>query len=197
MDVSRETEALLNLYVALIRQWNPAINLVAPGTLDDLESRHIVDSAQLVDFADPQEGRWIDFGSGGGLPGIVVAILVRDKPISVTLIESDKRKSAFLMTVRRELGLTNLTIKPVRIEALAKDNHAFASARALAPLSDLLPHLHDQLAQQGEAWLLKGRSWEQEVILARKAWSFDLQTYESRTDPKSVVMKLRNIKPNA
>lgn len=197
MDVSRETEALLNRYAALIRQWNPAINLVAPGTLDDLESRHIADSAQLVEFADPQEGHWIDFGSGGGLPGVVIAILVRDRPITITLIESDKRKSAFLMTARRELGLTNLTIKPVRIEALAKDSHAYASARALAPLSDLLPHLHHQLAQEGEAWLLKGRSWEQEVILARKAWSFDLQTYESRTDPESVVMKLRNIKPNA
>ncbi len=197
MDVSRETEALLARYGDLIAKWNPAINLVAPGTLPDLRHRHIEDSAQLFDLARPTAGAWLDIGSGGGLPGIVIAILGRDLPLPVTLVESDRRKSAFLSTVRRELQLDNLTVKPARIEQLEPGAFNFVSARALASLKDLLPMIHQQLASDGEAWLLKGRSWQQEVEAARPDWSFAIETYLSITDPESVVMKLRKIEPNA
>lgn len=197
MNVPRETEALLQRYEGLIRKWNPAINLVSPGTLSDLRQRHIDDSVQLFDYAGPKTGGWMDLGSGGGLPGVVVAILARDIPLTVTLVESDRRKSAFLATVRRELGLENLSVKPARIEQLARGQHDFVSARALAPLQDLLPMIDQQLASDGEAWLLKGRSWQQEVEAAKANWSFDLTTYQSTTDPESVVMKLRKIEPNA
>ena len=197
MNVPRETESLLQRYSDLIRKWNPAINLVAPGTLSDLRHRHIDDSVQLFDHAGPSAGSWMDLGSGGGLPGIVVAILARDLPLTVTLVESDRRKSAFLATVRRELDLENLSIKPARIEQLVRGQHDFVSARALAPLQDLLPMIDQQLASDGEAWLLKGKSWQQEVEAAKANWSFDLTTYQSTTDPESVVMKLWKIEPNA
>ena len=197
MNVSRETEILLTRYADLIAKWNPAINLVAPGTLPDLRHRHIDDSAQLFDLANPQRGDWLDLGSGGGLPGMVIAILGRDLPLPVTLVESDRRKSAFLATVRRELQLDNLTVKPVRIEQLEPGQFSFVSARALASLSDLLPMIDRQLASDGEAWLLTGRSWQHEVAAAKTAWSFDIETYPSITDPDSVVMKLRKIAPNA
>lgn len=197
MDVSRETEALLQRYADLIRKWNPAINLVAAGTLPELYQRHIEDSAQLFDLAHPAGGKWLDLGSGGGLPGIVIAILGRTFPLSVTLVESDRRKSAFLATVRRELRLDNVTVKAQRIEQLEIGNFDYVSARALASLEDLLPMLFRQLARDGMAWLLKGRSWQQEVEAARHHWSFDIETYQSITDPESVVMKLRKIEPNA
>ncbi|MFD1795120.1 16S rRNA (guanine(527)-N(7))-methyltransferase RsmG [Paracoccus aurantiacus] len=197
MDVSRETEALLSGYSALVKKWNPTINLVAPQTVADFQQRHIRDSAQLYKHAKPHKGSWIDLGSGGGLPGIVIAILAREHPVDISLVESDARKSAFLSTCKRELGLPRLTVKTKRIEALARSDHDFASARALAPLQKLLPMLFSQLASTGEAWLLKGRSWRQEVEDARTSWSFDLETYKSATDTESVVMKLRNIEPNA
>ncbi|MDO5605350.1 MAG: 16S rRNA (guanine(527)-N(7))-methyltransferase RsmG [Paracoccus sp. (in: a-proteobacteria)] len=197
MSVSRETAELLAGYAALIRKWNPAINLVAPATLAGLEYRHIADSAQLFDLALPDGGSWIDLGSGGGLPAVVIAILARDHPVRFVLVESDRRKSAFLATARRELGLSNIAIENKRIEALVPAQHRYASARALAPLAELLPQLSRLLASTGEAWLLKGRSWREEVAEARACWSFDLQTYQSVTDPESAVLKLRNIEHNA
>ncbi len=197
MDVSRETEMQFARYADLISKWNSAINLVAPGTLTDLRSRHIDDSAQLFTLANPRPGSWLDLGSGGGLPGIVIGILGRDVPLRVTLVESDRRKSAFLATARRELQLDNLTVKSTRIEQLEPGRFDYVSARALAPLSDLLPMISPQLASDGEAWLLKGRTWRQEVEAAQMGWSFDIETYQSATDPESVVMKLRNIAPNA
>lgn len=196
MSVSRETEDLLRAYADLIRKWNPSINLVAPATLPDLEDRHIADSAQLYDLSQPMAGSWLDLGSGGGLPGIVMAIHLQRHSVTVTLVESDKRKSAFLMTARRTLGLTNLEVKNQRIEALDRGGHDFVSARALASLDRLMPHLYRQLATDGEAWLLKGRSWEAEVARAADLWSFDLEHFQSRTDPDSAILKLRKIRPN-
>ncbi len=184
-------------YENLIHKWNPTINLVAAGTLAEVHQRHIEDSAQLFRFAQPKSGKWLDLGSGGGLPGIVIAILGRDLPLPVVLVESDRRKSAFLSTVRRELNLPEVTIKAQRIEQLESGEFNFVSARALAPLRDLLPMISRQLASDGEAWLLKGRSWQQEVEAAKADWSFDIETYQSVTDPESVVLKLRKIEFNA
>lgn len=197
MNVSRETDDLLRAYADLIRKWNPAINLVAPTTLAELETRHIEDSAQLYALAQPKSGRWMDLGSGGGLPGIVTAILARDLPVEFILVESDRRKSAFLSTARRELGLPHLKVENQQIEALVPSPHEYVSARALASLDNLLPQLHRQLASDGEAWLLKGKAWKQEVAAARKNWSFDLETFQSITDPDAAILKLRKIEQNA
>lgn len=197
MNVSRETADSLEQYESLIAKWNKAINLVAPTTISDLRHRHIEDSAQIFEIAKPQGGRWLDLGSGGGLPGIVIAIQARHLPLSVTLVESDKRKSAFLNTARRELRLDNVSVKPERIEAISPGAYDFVSARALASLTELMPQLNRQLASHGEAWLLKGRSWQQEVADARKDWSFDLESHPSVTDPEAALIALRNIKPNA
>ena len=197
MHVSRETSQKLKKYAALIRRWNPRINLIAPSSIADLDSRHISDSTQLIPLANPDSGSWMDLGSGGGLPGIVVSILTQDTELEVTLVESDQRKSAFLKTVRRELELRNLTVKTMRIERLPVGQHQYLSARALAATEKLLPHISRQLARDGEAWLLKGQSWKEEVEAARRHWRFDLDIYQSATDPASAILKLRNIEQNA
>lgn len=197
MNVSRETGELLQAYAELIRKWSPSINLISSATLPDLEFRHIADSAQLSDLAQPESGTWLDIGSGGGLPGVVLAILLRHLPVTFTLVESDKRKSAFLLTARRKLGLSNLTVKSQRVELLESGKHRYVSARAFAPLEDLMPHLQRQLASDGEAWLLKGRSWEAEVAKAAENWNFDLERFQSRTDPEAAILKLRKIGKNA
>lgn len=197
MNVSRETTELFKEYTSLLRKWNTSINLVAPATLSDFNRRHIQDSLQVYERANPQKNNWADFGSGGGLPGVIIAILGKPHSLNVTLVESDKRKSAFLLTVKRCLGLDNLIVKTSRIESLVSGDYDYISARALAPLRNLMPHLHKQLTPDGEAWLLKGKSWKKEVNLASYGWSFELETYSSVTDPESVVIKLRNIEPNA
>ncbi|UXU75733.1 MULTISPECIES: 16S rRNA (guanine(527)-N(7))-methyltransferase RsmG [unclassified Paracoccus (in: a-proteobacteria)] len=191
MSVSRET-ALLHSYAALIRKWNPAINLVAPSTLDELEQRHIADSQQLVTAAEAARGHWVDLGSGGGLPGVVVAICRPD--LAVTLIESDRRKSAFLRNVARELGLANTTVLNARIEAAPAQHANHVSARALAALPQLLAYASRHLRSDGTAWFLKGRTWQSEVDAARKIWQFRLEVTASRTDTEAAILKIMDLK---
>lgn len=139
LDVSRETEDRLARYVELLRRWQTVKNLVGPGTLDTVWTRHIADSAQLVPLA-PEARSWVDIGSGAGFPGLVVAILLRDRPgVRVHLIESNHRKCAFLREVVRETTAP-AEVHAGRIEDVLPtlSDIDVLSARALAPLSQLL-----------------------------------------------------------
>lgn len=193
MHVSRETSDRLDAYQDLIRKWNPRINLVAPSTLDDLKKRHIDDCLQLAAQVSTVSGSWVDLGSGGGLPGIVVAIALADQNLSITLIESDQRKSAFLRTAIRELDLNNAQILTARIEQAAPQNADYLSARALAPLPRLMPYLARHLGANGQAWLMKGQRWQDEVDEARQAWAFDVESYESVTKPGAAILKISGV----
>lgn len=190
MTASREAD--LATLAALIRKWNPAINLVAPSTLSDLERRHIGDSLQLADLADKRAGLWLDIGSGGGLPGLVLAICHRE--CKIRLVDSDRRKVAFLQTVIRELALENCTALSSRIEDLPPASAENLSARALAPLVRLMPYLARHLAQNGTAWLMKGRNWQAELEVARETWQFDVVVHPSTTDPASAILAIRDVR---
>lgn len=189
-DVSRETEALA-AYAALIRKWNPTINLVSPLTLEQLETRHIADCAALADISRDSSGSWVDLGSGGGLPGVVIAILRPDLP--VTMVESDKRKGSFLRAAIRELGLKNAEIISQRIEDLDGLKAANISARALAPLPQLMAYVVRHLGDGGRAWLMKGRNWQAELAEARRDWIFDLKTHPSATDADAAILEITRI----
>lgn len=189
--MSASREARLAQYTTLIRKWNPAINLVAPASLDQLEQRHIADSAQLAALQPAPQGRWLDIGSGGGLPGLVVAIFHPE--LSVQLIDSDRRKIAFLQTAIRQLGLVNCTAVAARIEELTPADATNLSARALAPLDRLMPYLDRHLAQDGTAWLMKGRNWQTELSAARRDWDFDATIHPSTTDPDAAILQISNI----
>lgn len=191
-----KTTEQLRAYAELVRKWTPRINLIAPATVDTLEERHIADSMQLVDLARPRPGQhWVDLGSGGGFPGLVVAIALQGQEIPVTLIESDQRKSVFLNTVIRDLGLENTTVLTVRIEAAPPQQAEIVSARALAPLIKLMPYVDRHLAPSGAAWLMKGARWQQEVSDARQSWRFDLETCPSSTDPDATILHVTEIAP--
>lgn len=190
-DVSRETNDI-SLYADLIRKWNRAINLVSPITLDQLEDRHILDSRQLAEVSLSSTGTWVDLGSGGGLPGLVIAILRRD--LGITLVESDARKCTFLRTVIRDLGLQNVTMLNQRIERVHPMNSQNISARALAPLPLLMSYVDRHLSGSGTAWLMKGRNWRAEVEEARKTWRFDMHVHPSITDPEAAILELSGIR---
>lgn len=192
--VSRETLARLQRLSDELARWNPAINLVARGTLADRWRRHIVDSAQVWALR-PQGARlWADFGSGGGFPGLVVAILAAEQEpgLDVVLVESDRRKAAFLRHVLRDTGVTAQVLSD-RIEALAPLNADTVSARALAPLDRLcgltLPHL----SPDGVALFPKGARHADEVATARRSWRFQLDTVPSLTDPGGVVLRMKGL----
>lgn len=192
LDVSRETMDRLKTYVGLLKKWNPAINLVARGTLDDAWSRHILDSAQLFALAPSTARTWLDLGSGGGFPGMVNAILAaeRNSNSTHTLVESDQRKCAFLSQVARDLSL-EVNVVATRIENLSPLCADVITARALAPLPRLLDLAAPHLAPNGICLFLKGARHREEIAEARVQWHMSYELTPSITDPDSVIMKLK------
>lgn len=195
VNVSRETIADLEAFAQLATKWTPKINLIARGTIGDIWDRHIVDSAQIYRFAPESYDTWVDIGSGGGFPGIVMAILGKalQPAARFVLIESDQRKATFLRTAARELGLP-VDVIAERIESAPQQAADVVSARALAALSGLLPLAQRHLKTDGLALLHKGRQARQEVADAQKNWSFDLEDHVSITDPESRILAIRRIK---
>jgi 16S rRNA (guanine527-N7)-methyltransferase len=191
--VSRETPDRLAGLAALIRAWNPRINLVSPADLPRLEERHIADSLQLAEFLPPGETRLVDLGSGGGLPGLVLAAVVA-RPVH--LVEADRRKAAFLSIASAELGLAHVTVHPCRIEALRLPRPAgIVTARALAPLPRLLGYAAGLLAEGGIALFPKGRQADAELTEAAQSWTFDLERFPSRTDPHASILRFTRLRP--
>jgi 16S rRNA (guanine527-N7)-methyltransferase len=181
--------------VALLERWQAIKNLVGPGTLASVWTRHVADSAQLADLA-PQARTWLDIGSGAGFPGLVVAILLRDRPgFRMHLVESNGRKCAFLRAVGRTLGLP-VTVHDGRIEAVLPHLQRpvdVVSARALAPLRDLLA-LTETLLTTGTLGLFpKGQDVGDELTEASKYWRIQASTVASRTDPKARIVVVTQV----
>ena len=193
-NVSRETLERLGIYEALLVKWTRRINLVSPATLASLWTRHFLDSAQLMEFAPTASERWVDLGSGGGFPGAVIAILSRDAAPGrrVTLIESDQRKATFLRAVSRETGV-GFDVLAERIEDVAPQAADIVSARALAPLPELLPLVARHLSPSGKALLMKGAGHADEVANALERWRFDCDTHRSKTDAEAVILEIGEI----
>ncbi|NDW54373.1 16S rRNA (guanine(527)-N(7))-methyltransferase RsmG [Aliiroseovarius sp. PrR006] len=194
IDVSRETFERLEAYVALMKKWNSAINLVSPSTISEIWTRHILDSAQIYGLAPENPNIWCDLGSGGGLPALVVAIMAKEAnpDLSVICIESDLRKATFLRTAARELDL-NLSVRSERIEKTEPQDADVLSARALASLDALCGFAERHLKPGGVAIFPKGENYQQEIDEALENWSFQLDTYSSKTHPHAVILKIKEI----
>jgi len=194
LNVSRETKARLEIYTALLRKWAPRINLISRSSVDDLWTRHVLDSAQLVDLAPARVEKWVDLGSGGGFPGLVVAILAaeHDTEFHTTLLESDMRKCAFLRTVIRETGVA-ATVIGDRIEVAKPQEADVISARALSDLGTLLGFTKRHLRPDGCAVFPKGKSWREEVYKAQTKWQFAYQVARSKTESGSVILSVTGV----
>lgn len=190
--VSRETETRLRDLHAMLVKWNPAINLVAKSTVPVAWERHVLDSVQL--FPETRFSSWVDLGSGGGFPGLVIAVLCAElRPESqVTLVEADQRKATFLREAARKLGLP-ATVIAERIESVPPLRADILSARALATLTDLLGFAVRHMKPNGLALFPKGASWRAEVEEARKSWHFDFVVEVSETDPAAVILKVKTV----
>ena len=190
-DYTPAQKSDLATYEALLRKWQRTINLVSASTLDDLWVRHFADSAQLMGLA-PGAHRWIDLGSGGGFPGMVIAILLKGSPgASVELVESDSLKAAFLRTVSRETGSPAI-IHTGRIEAVLPTLSVpdVISARALAPLPKLLEWTGEKITKGATALFLKGQDVDAELNVITNYSMFNLQKLPSRTDEKASIVKV-------
>lgn len=192
--VSRETDDRFDAFLDELRRWNPTINLVSPGDEALLRSRHLADSLQLFGLCPTGARHWLDLGTGGGFPGLVIAIAAAGtRPdLVVTLVESDARKAAFLDAAARRAGVAPRVVC-ARAEAIAPQKADVVSARALAPLDRLLGLVHRHLAPDGVALLPKGRRWPAEVDEALARWSFTVQNIASQTDPAGAVLAIRGV----
>ena len=196
INVSRETLQRLETYAALLAKWQAKINLVGPATLPDLWRRHFLDSAQLIPIISflPQLGgrNLVDLGSGAGFPGLVLAIMTDWR---VHLIDSDQRKCAFLRQVALDCGvLDRVTIHAKRIEQVTGIPADVVTARACAPLGELLDLAEPFIGEKGTGLFLKGAQAEEELTQAQRHWTMRLDRRGSISDPAGVILIVSHLK---
>jgi 16S rRNA (guanine527-N7)-methyltransferase len=191
--VSRETWTRLDGLVALLLKWQTATNLVAPSTLTEIWTRHIADSAQLLKIV-PDARVWVDLGSGGGFPGLVIACAIADHPgAKIDLVESNQKKSAFLREAARILGVPAI-VHARRIEDFVSappQSFDVVTARALAPLDRLMDYAGPLLKNGAIGVFPKGQDAESELTAASKSWIMDAQLVPSVTDPQARIVVVR------
>jgi 16S rRNA (guanine527-N7)-methyltransferase len=197
VQVSHETESRLDLFVNLFLRWQNAVQLVAPSTLPKLWTRHIADSLQIVDIA-PGARVWADLGTGGGFPGLVLAIALAGRPgTMVHLVESDTRKAAFLREAAR------LTEAPVEVHAERIESAAeriwpveVVTARALAPMPRQLELAAPFFATGATGIFLKGQDVDKELTEAAKSWMIQWTIRQSLTDPGGRIVIMTSAAPS-
>jgi 16S rRNA (guanine527-N7)-methyltransferase len=192
-DVSRETLEGLRRYAEILVKWQKSINLVAPESLNDLWRRHMLDSAQLRTFLPPEAQSLVDMGSGAGFPGLVLAILgVPD----VHLIEADARKCVFLAEAARAAGLTvgqNPTIHRARLEEVGGLRADIVTARACAPLVQLLAYAEPFLRPDSICVFPKGGRVDEELTEAEKTWRMTVERFPSLSDSTGTILRIRQV----
>ena len=202
IDTDAALRLRLDIYADLLRKWQTKINLVGPSTLPELWVRHFDDSLQLTSIAGAWS-QWVDLGSGGGFPGLVIALSSEGQGRTVHLVESDKRKAAFLREVSRETQ-TKVEIHAARIETvlpeLVSQFHVdVVSARALAPLRNLIDYARPALERGAIGLFLKGKALPSELTEVTPESSLNVTLVDSRTDSnaKIVVVRGYDFKPTS
>lgn len=197
VHVSRETLARLDAFVVLLLKWQSKVNLIGRGTEDEIWSRHIADSLQLVELA-PEARVWIDLGSGGGFPGLVIAcVLAKETGAQVHLVESNLRKAAFLRETVRVLRVPAL-VHAQRIEDFVSsftDSADVVTARALAPLPEIFAYAAPLMKKGAKALFPKGQDVEAELTEAAKSWNIGAKLLPSRTDLRGRILRVDTLSP--
>ena len=189
-DVSRETLARIDAYVALLETWQARINLVSRASLADVWRRHLLDSAQILAYLPGDCRRLVDLGSGAGFPGLVLAILGVN---GVELVESDGRKCVFLAEAARAAGVA-VTISNRRIEDLPAAPADVITARACAPLEKLLGHGERFWGSGTRLIALKGVHVDKELTKATKCWNMTVERFPSRSDPGGTILCIGDLR---
>jgi len=195
LDVSRETIEKLDAFLGLVTKWNSAINLVSGPSLKNGWERHILDSAQLSLLSEGRRGLWVDIGSGGGFPGLVLAIIFHGagRDIQMRLVESDERKCAFLREASRRMQVP-VEVCCERVEGMAPQGADILSARAFAPMDKILSIAKLHLRDGGVAILPKGKSFADEIAVAKRSWVFEVEERPSFIEPEAMVLIVGNIR---
>jgi len=196
-NVPRGTLSDFSRWYGLLRKWNARINLVASKEVDQFWRRHAYDSWQLNAHLPEKWERLVDLGSGGGFPGLSLGIFAKQRGEGeVHLVESVGKKTSFLKTVTRELGLP-VTVHTARVEALSPLKADIITARAFAPLPRLFDYAAPHLKPTSILILPKGESADKEIKEARSHWNFDVEAFKSSTDSSASILRVGNLRRKA
>lgn len=190
-NVSRETLARLKAYVGLLGEWNARHNLVSKASLEEVWQRHIWDSAQLVPLVPADAKTLADLGSGAGFPGLVLALMLEGR-VSVTLFESIRKKADFLRAAAERVQLA-VEVRNERIEQ-ARGAFDVITARACAPLPELLEYAQHLASPKTVGLFLKGQNVGVELTEAYKFWRMEVRQHPSLTHPFGVILEIRDLR---
>ena len=192
--VSRETLSRLDAFEALLIRWQSSFNLVGPRTLSEFWDRHVLDSLQLVDLAPATALRWTDIGSGAGFPGLVLAATLCERPAShIRLIEPNHKRAAFLREVARAM-IAPVSVVASKVEDAPVEPCDIVTARAVAPLVDLLGMAQPYLAKGAEGLFLKGQDIVSELTQASRYWNIQAEIVPSRSDERGRILVVKEVR---
>jgi 16S rRNA (guanine527-N7)-methyltransferase len=191
--VSRETLARLKAFVGILSDWNVRHNLVSTGSLSEVWRRHILDSSQLTALIPQTAERLVDLGSGAGFPGLILAILLRERlGFQAVLYEATRKKCEFLEAAAAACGAP-VEVRNARIEEASPEMFDAVTARACAPLSELLTYAQRFQGHQTTNLLLKGQSVDAELREATRYWKMRVKRHPSLSDPSGTILEIRGL----
>lgn len=194
--VSCETSPDLKCYQSILIEWQKKFNLVSKNSLNDAWVRHFLDSAQICEYIPDDASEMVDFGSGAGFPGLVVAVLTKNRTpyLNITLVESIKKKTLFLNEVSAKLKL-HARIENERIENLAKKTYDVITSRAMCSLDKLLGYALPFCGKKTICIFPKGKSYAEEIATAQKLYSFKCETKDNLFSDEGKILLITDIKP--
>jgi len=194
--VSRETFAKIEQFVSLILLWNKKMNLISKKTEKEIWLRHVMDSSQLIEYLPETKFSMLDIGSGSGFPGVVLAILLQQKnpEATIELVESIAKKTLYLNAVVSELDLKNTTVHNERIENGKYISPNIITARAVAVLNKLFEFTRNTVNSETELLLLKGKTYETEILEAQKHWNFRYKVYKNKYSNDGVILRVTDLR---
>ena len=196
IQVSRETITSLKKYESYLIKSNKTLNLIGESTINEIWIRHFLDSSQVIDFIDENHKGLVDLGSGAGFPGLVIAILAKDRkiPLNVKLIEKSPKKASFLKEIINILNL-NAEVLNLNVLKLPKNLEAdLIIARAFKPLKIILPFIDKNTQNWQKIFLFLGKTGQVELLQAAKIWNIKYKQRMSITSSDSIVLEINKLK---
>lgn len=195
-NVSRETAEKLSVFVDLLKEWNTKMNLVSKNSLEDIWTRHVLDSLQLIRYIPDTTEILLDIGSGAGFPAIVLAITMQEKMPNAKwiLAESITKKTVYLNDVCAKLGLKNVRIENTRVENLKLNKVDIVTARAVASLDVLFGYVYGLGKKSGKYLFPKGKTYQEEMLSAGQKWLFDCNVHPNAYSEEGVILEINNLR---
>ena len=193
--VSRETISSLKKYEELLKEANKSLNLIGKSTINKIWERHFLDSAQVIDFVDKNDKNLFDIGTGAGFPGLVLAIMLKDRkiPLKIKLIEKSNKKTKFLQDAINELHLNVEVINENVFELKKKISGDVFVARAFKPLKVILQLIHDNTENWKKIFVFLGKTGKSELVQASKVWNIEYKQRVSLTSNDSIIIEINKL----